>query len=90
VNETLVLDFDTRTAFDWQHYAFKVSDGEFDGIDLATRQGREGLAYGSGPFSPDDGQQFGRAAPRPVLEIEASPAASMGFLLAWWTGNWPT
>jgi hypothetical protein len=31
VNETLVLDFDTRTTFDWQHYAFKVSDGEFDG-----------------------------------------------------------
>ena len=32
VNETLVLDFDTRTTFDWQHYAFKVSDGEFDEI----------------------------------------------------------
>ena len=40
VNETLVLDFDTRTTFDWQHYAFKVRD--------------EGLAYGSGPFSPDN------------------------------------
>ena len=52
VNETLVLDFDTRTTFDWQHYAFKVSDGEFDGIFQRVRD--EGLAYGSGPFSPDD------------------------------------
>src|SRR4051812_29252525 len=28
VNETLVLDFDTRKTFDWQHYAFKVTDTE--------------------------------------------------------------
>jgi catechol 2,3-dioxygenase-like lactoylglutathione lyase family enzyme len=52
VNETLVLDFDTRTTFDLQHYAFKVSDGELDGIFQRVRD--EGLAYGSGPFSPDD------------------------------------
>lgn len=52
VNETLVLDFDTRTTFDSQHYAFKVSDGEFDEIFQRVRG--EGLAYGSGPFSPDD------------------------------------
>ena len=37
VNETLVLDFDTRTTFDWQHYAFKVNDGEFDGIFQRVR-----------------------------------------------------
>ena len=52
VNETLVLDFDTRTTFDWQHYAFKVSEAEFDGIFQRVRD--EGLTYGSGPFSPDD------------------------------------
>ena len=42
----------TRTTFDWQHYAFKVSDGEFDEIFQRVRD--EGLGYGSGPFSPDD------------------------------------
>lgn len=52
VNETLVLDFDTRTTFDWHHYAFKVSEAEFDEIFQRVRG--EGLAYGSGPSSPDD------------------------------------
>jgi hypothetical protein len=46
VNETLVLDFDTRTTFDWHHYAFKVSEAEFDGI--FQRVIGEGLVYGSG------------------------------------------
>src|SRR3974377_2404571 len=48
VNDDLVLDFDTRDSFDWQHYAFKVSDAEFDAIFARVKQ--EGLAYGSGPF----------------------------------------
>ena len=52
VNESLVLDFDTRTAFEPHHYAFKVSDAEFDAIFGRVRQ--QGLAYGSGPFSPDN------------------------------------
>jgi catechol 2,3-dioxygenase-like lactoylglutathione lyase family enzyme len=49
VNETLVLDFDTREAFESHHYAFKVSDAEFDAIFQRVKD--EGLAYGSGPFS---------------------------------------
>ena len=32
VNDSLVLDFDTRATFDVQHYAFKVSEPEFDQI----------------------------------------------------------
>ncbi len=52
VNEILVMDFDTRATVDWQHYAFKVSDVKFDGIFQPVRD--EGLAYGSGPFSPHD------------------------------------
>jgi catechol 2,3-dioxygenase-like lactoylglutathione lyase family enzyme len=52
VNEALVLDFDTREAFDVHHYAFKVSDPEFDGIFGRVKD--EGLAYGSGPFTPDN------------------------------------
>ena len=52
VNDTLVLDFDTRTTFEPDHYAFKVSDPDFDAI--FQRIEHEGIAYGSGPRSPDD------------------------------------
>jgi catechol 2,3-dioxygenase-like lactoylglutathione lyase family enzyme len=52
VNDTLVLDFDTRATFDWHHYAFKVGDAEFDAI--FQRVTDEGIAYGSGPRSADD------------------------------------
>jgi catechol 2,3-dioxygenase-like lactoylglutathione lyase family enzyme len=52
VNEALVMDFDTRTTFEAHHYAFKVGDPEFDAI--LGRVKEAGLAYGSGPFSPDN------------------------------------
>ena len=52
VNEMLVIDFDTSASFEPHHYAFKVSDPEFDAI--FGRVKNEGLAYGSGPRSPDD------------------------------------
>ncbi len=52
VNESLTLDFDTRSAFEPHHYAFKVSDAEFDAI--FGRVKGAGLAYGSGPRTPDD------------------------------------
>jgi catechol 2,3-dioxygenase-like lactoylglutathione lyase family enzyme len=52
VNDTLVLDFDTRTTFEPHHYAFNVSDPDFGAI--FQRIEREGIAYGSGPRSPDD------------------------------------
>ena len=52
VNESLVLDFDTRDVFDVHHYAFKVSDPEFDAIFARIKD--EGRSYGSGPRSPDD------------------------------------
>jgi hypothetical protein len=52
VNDTLVLDVDTGTTFEPHHYAFKVSDPEFDTI--FQRIEREGIAYGSGPRSPDN------------------------------------
>ena len=52
VNDTLVLDFDTRATFDPGHYAFKVSNPEFDAIFQRIRD--EDIPYGSGPFSPDD------------------------------------
>ena len=52
VNETLTLDFDTGSDFKAGHYAFKVSEGEFDVI--FGRIKAEGLAYGSSPGTPDD------------------------------------
>lgn len=53
-NQALTLDFDTRTDFHPQHYAFKVSEAEFDTIFARVKD--QHLAYGSGPRSPDDGE----------------------------------
>ena len=53
VNEALTFDFDERGAFDMHHYAFKVSDSEFDAIFGRVKE--EGIAYGSGPRSRTDG-----------------------------------
>jgi catechol 2,3-dioxygenase-like lactoylglutathione lyase family enzyme len=52
VNESLVLDFDNWDTFESHHYAFKVSDAEFDAIFQRVED--DGLTYGSGPFSSED------------------------------------
>ncbi len=52
VNDSLTLDFDKSDRFESHHYAFRVSDGEFDAI--FERVKAEGVAYGSGPFTQDD------------------------------------
>jgi catechol 2,3-dioxygenase-like lactoylglutathione lyase family enzyme len=48
VNETLTLDFDNDDDFDTHHYAFHVSDPEFDAI--LKRVQEAGLTYGSDPW----------------------------------------
>ena len=53
-NQALTLDFDNRESFERHHYAFKVSEEEFDTI-FARIKDRE-LVYGSGPFTPEDGE----------------------------------
>ncbi len=53
-SQSLTLDFDNRESFQPQHYAFKVSEVEFD--EIFGRVVEEGLSYGSGPFSPEDGE----------------------------------
>lgn len=53
-NQALTLDFDDRESFERHHYAFKVSEEEFDTI-FARIKDRE-LIYGSGPFTPEDGE----------------------------------
>jgi hypothetical protein len=54
VNETLTLLFDEDTSFDSHHYAFHVSDAEFDAI--FERIKKAGLAYGIAPWSLEDGK----------------------------------
>ena len=55
VNDTLTLDFaDAKGTIAGQHYAFHVSDAEFDAI--LQRVKVAGLAFGSGPWSLEDGK----------------------------------
>lgn len=54
VNDSLTLDFDDREDFESHHYAFHVSDEEFD--DIFGRLKAESVAYGSGPRSQEDGE----------------------------------
>jgi len=52
INETLTLDFDNSDRFEMHHYAFHVSDAEFDAIFGRIKEA--GIPYGSGPMSQDD------------------------------------
>jgi catechol 2,3-dioxygenase-like lactoylglutathione lyase family enzyme len=54
VNETLTLLFDDDDSFQSHHYAFYVSDAEFDAI--FERIKKAGLSYRSAPWSLDDGK----------------------------------
>lgn len=54
VNESLTLDFDDAKDFDVHHYAFHVSDAEFDAI--LTRVRERGLKYGSSPSNTRNGK----------------------------------
>ncbi len=54
VNNTLTLDFDDRDRFEPDHYAFHVSEEEFDAI--FGRFHAAGLPYGSSPWSLEDRQ----------------------------------
>ena len=52
VNDTLTLDYDDRDEFESHHYAFLVSEEEFDTIFGRIKD--EGLTYGSGPRNQAD------------------------------------
>ena len=54
VNRSLTLLFDTDSKFDSHHLAFHVSDREFDAIFGRVKKAK--LAYGSAPWSLDDGK----------------------------------
>lgn len=50
INETLCFDFAVKEQFESHHYAFKVSDDEFD--QIFARIKAEGIVYGSSPYDP--------------------------------------
>ena len=54
VNDSLTFDFDTRESFESHHYAFFITDDEFDAILGRVRAA--GRTFGSGPRTPQDGQ----------------------------------
>ena len=65
VNDTLTLDFDDDVeGFESHHYAFKVSEPEFDAI--FARIQAEGIAYGSEPHARENGRINHRAGGRVV------------------------
>ena len=64
VNDRLTLDFDNSTEFQHHHYAFKVSEKEFDAI--FSRIQNAGISYGSGPRGLEDMQINHRGGGRGV------------------------
>jgi catechol 2,3-dioxygenase-like lactoylglutathione lyase family enzyme len=54
VNDSLSLDWDDRDSFEPHHYAFMISEPEFD--EIFSRLKAEGVVYGSGPRTPTDGE----------------------------------
>jgi catechol 2,3-dioxygenase-like lactoylglutathione lyase family enzyme len=63
INDSLTFDFaDEPEAWGGQHYAFHVSEAEFEGI--FGRVKAKGLAYGSGPSHHTDGKTYSRRGGR--------------------------
>ena len=58
VNESLTMDFGDADAFEVHHYAFKVSEADFDA--MFARILAEGIPYGSGPPNPFDDMKINR------------------------------
>jgi catechol 2,3-dioxygenase-like lactoylglutathione lyase family enzyme len=64
VNDALTLDFADSNTVAIHHYAFKVSEEEFEAIFARIR--KEGIVYGSGPYSREDMQINHRGGGRGV------------------------
>ena len=54
INDQMTLLFDDTASFESHHYAFHVSDAEFDAIFDRVKEA--GLAYGSHPDAYDNGK----------------------------------
>jgi catechol 2,3-dioxygenase-like lactoylglutathione lyase family enzyme len=62
INDSLTFDFANDPAPRGQHYAFHLSDAEFDAIFARVKA--KGLAYGSSPYSHTDGKIYNRRGGR--------------------------
>lgn len=62
VNDSLTFDFADNPEPRSHHYAFHISDAEFEAI--FGRVKTKGLAYGSGPYNPTDRQIYTRRGGR--------------------------
>lgn len=54
INRTLTLLFDDDDKFESHHYAFHVTDREFDAILRRIKKAK--IAFGSAPWSLEDGE----------------------------------
>jgi catechol 2,3-dioxygenase-like lactoylglutathione lyase family enzyme len=64
VNEDLTLDFDNAKSFEGHHYAFRVSDSDFDAIFQRVQEAA--IPYGSEPRSLENRQLNSRKGGRGV------------------------
>lgn len=80
INGALTLDFADAKSFDVHHYAFLVSDEEFDAI--LKRVQEAGIVFGSEPWDLDNGQLnswnggrgfYFRDPNRHILELMTKP-----------------
>ena len=62
VNDNLTFDFADETEPQSHHYAFHISDAEFDVIYQRVKS--KGLPYGSGPYNHTDGKIYTRRGGR--------------------------
>jgi len=62
VNDSLTFDFADETEPQSHHYAFHISEAEFDAIYHQVKS--KGLPYGSGPYNHSDGQIYTRRGGR--------------------------
>ena len=62
INDSLTFDFDEEPEPRSQHYAFHISEAEFEAI--FGRVQAKGIPYGSGPYSHTDGQLYTRRGGR--------------------------
>lgn len=62
VNDNLTFDFADETEPQSHHYAFHISDAEFEAIYRRVKA--KGLPYGSGPYNHTDGKIYTRRGGR--------------------------
>jgi catechol 2,3-dioxygenase-like lactoylglutathione lyase family enzyme len=62
VNDSLTFDFADETEPQSHHYAFHISDAEFEGIYQRVKA--KGLPYGSAPYNHTDGKIYTRRGGR--------------------------